>query len=198
MNRLLVRCLSIWPYKRSCKYHSYAELTKYSFYRYTCFGNFFQYKILYATRPRWNLSDNFEVWTFQLGGLVYVCAWIMARQRRGRAEEPGQQVAKNRTDGLTNPSKARAIATNAYITGSEQRTNDWNDEPRYACSSSHQGPWPRPVLSRWRLSRTVIPRSSRCSESRLNRCDLYNEEKEPTYTAQRPWSQDHTSERLSN
>ena len=45
---------------------------------------------------------------------------------------------------------------------------------------------------------TVMPRSSRCRESRLNRCDLYNEEKEPTYTVQSPWCQGHTSERLSN
>ena len=72
--------------------------------------------------------------------LVYVCAWMMVRKRRGSAEEPGQQVAKNRMDGLTNPSKARHIATNTYITDRSQRTNDWNDEPRYACSSSHQGP----------------------------------------------------------
>ena len=72
-----------------------------------------------------------------------------------------------------------------------QRSNDWNESPRYACSSSHQGLWPRPVLSRWRLSRTVIPRSSRCSESRLNRCDVYYEEKEPTYTVR----QGHTSDK---
>ena len=44
---------------------------------------------------------------------------------------------------------------------------------------------------------TLIPRSSRRRESSLNICDLYNEDKEPTYTVQSSWHQGHTSEIIS-
>ena len=43
----------------------FANLTKYWFYRYTCCGNFIQYKILWNKTPIWNLYDNVSKFNFE-------------------------------------------------------------------------------------------------------------------------------------
>ena len=73
-------------------------------------------------------------------------------------------------DGLSNTSKA------ITWTNARTRLKNWNPLPGMNAAQD--------LSQAVKNCSTLIPRSSWRRESSLNICDLYNEDKEPTYTVQ--------------